>query len=253
MKIIAESNIYNEIPTLLYYPEDGENLPLIIFCHGFGNDKFEGSNLSLKLALEGYAVLCFDIYRHGSRYDGFMENIDSDASFGMALFSVIENTHKDIDLLINIFAKDARVNIDKLGFVGYSLGANICNYELVNRKNISICVSILGSPNFVDLLTHGMEKDNVDQFETSEEIELLEYVETLDPIEKLRNSEVDCSWLMINAKKDENIPLKYSSDLFTEIKGIWKSNIEFRVEDEYHHVSNSMIDNTVSWIKKYFL
>lgn len=56
---------------------------------------------------------------------------------------------------------------------------------------------------------------------------------------------------MINAKKDEAIPFKYSSNLFSEIIDIWKSDIEFIVEDEYHHVSNTMIDNTISWLKKY--
>lgn len=253
MKVIVESNIYHEIPTLLFHPEGGENLPLIIFCHGFGNDKFEGSNLSLRLAQEGYAVLCFDMDRHGPRYDGFMEKIDSDASFGTVLFSVIENTHNDIDLLIDSLAEDTRVNIETVGLVGYSLGANLCNYELVNRKNISVCVSILGSPNFVDLLTYSMEKDSIDQFETSEEMKLLKYVGRLDPIEKLRNSELNCAWLMINATKDDNIPLKFSQDLFSEIEDTWQSDIEFIVEDEYHHVSNTMMDQTISWFKKYLL
>jgi fermentation-respiration switch protein FrsA (DUF1100 family) len=252
MRVITESKVYNNIPSLLFYPEGAKNLPLVIFCHGFSNDKFEGSCLGLKLALEGYAVLSFDMDRHGERYDGFIEKIDSDLSFLKEVFSIIENTHKDIDLLLEEVKKDARINSDKIAMIGYSLGANICNHQLVNRDNISVCVSIIGSPNFTELMLHTLHKDHVTDLDDKEK-DLLEYVKSLDPIDQLRQGQLDCPYLMINGKKDDTIPYKHSQDLFLQVKDTWVSDIDFILEDEYHFVSNSMMDSTIDWIKKYLI
>lgn len=253
MMIITESITYKGIPTLLSYPADSKNLPLIIFCHGFSNDRFEGSHLSMKLALQGFSVLSFDGDRHGQRYDGFMDHIEDDLQVFNALFRCTENTFEDLKVLIEVLRDHKVVDVTKLGLVGYSLGANICNYALANDLDLKACVSILGSPCFVDLLKYSLDKESDKDFTTKKEIDLLNYVKDLDPVDKLISSKIDTPWLMINARKDDSIPMTFSQGLYDKVKDIWHGPIDYKVEDEFHHVSDTMIDETCLWFKSYML
>lgn len=192
MKVITEVGVSNNIPTLLFYNDGAVNLPLILVVHGFNNDKYEGTKLALQLTEVGFAVLCFDIDRNGARYDGFMESIDSDVAFGTELFKVIENTDLDFEPLLDFYADDPRIDTINLGIVGFSIGANIANYELGRLKNLNACVSLLGSPKFVDLLVYSMEKELVGDFKTDDELKLLRYVESLDPREAILKAESPC-------------------------------------------------------------
>lgn len=242
LKIITEIKTRANIPTLLFYEESSENNPLVMIIHGFGNDKFEGTQIALKLSMKGFSVLTMDIDKHGERYDGFLEKIDSDASFGKALFNVLVNTCDDIDLLLREIKSHKSVDTKKFGLIGISHGANICNYY-ISKNDIESCVSILGTPNFVDQIVYSMEKESVNDFESAEEKEILEFVTKLNPYEKLKTQQT--SLLMINALKDDDVPYKFSEALFIECAE--ERDINFILEDEFHFVSDRMIDKAVEW------
>jgi len=253
MNIITESEIYEGIPTLLFYVENSRNNPLVVICHGFNNDKYEGSKIALKLCQEGFTVLCFDIDRHGGRYDGFMELIDSDTKFGTELFRILENTHNDIHKLLEVMSKHDAVNSDEIGLVGISHGANICNYELAHNSKIKVCVSLLGTPNFEDQIVYSMEKESVDDFSSVEEKKLLQYVQALDPRNHFMDKNIICSWLLINGSKDDDVPSRFSESFYNENKYNYNGIIDLIIEDEFHHVSEGMINSTIKWMKKYLL
>lgn len=253
MKISTEVSVINDISTLLFYKEGTSNLPLIMIVHGFGNDKYEGAKLALKLSEVGFAVLCFDIDRHGARYNGFMDHLDNDVALGKELFTVVENTYLDIEKLLRALSDNDRLDINRLGIVGLSIGANIANYGLGRLKNLKACVSLLGSPNFEELLVYCMEKDSVKDFITDEEKNLLTYVQSLDPKDCILNTETPCPWLMINGSKDDNVPAAFAVNFYETYKDMYRSDIESIVEDEFHYVSDSMIGKTVEWLMKYLL
>lgn len=242
MKIITEINRIADIPTLLFYEESSENNPLVLIIHGFGNDKYEGTKVAIRLSQKGFSVICMDIDKHGERYDGYMEKVDSDASFGKALFTILENTYDDICKLLIGIRNHKSVDNTKVGLIGISHGANICNYY-ISKNDIASCVSILGTPDFVNQIVYSMEKESVDDFDSEEEREMLGFISSLNPYEKLKIRETPL--LMINASKDDNVPHKFSESLVKEC--VDERDVEFILEDEFHFVSDSMIDKAIEW------
>lgn len=249
MKVITEINNIEDIPAILFYREGAIRDPIVTVFHGFGNDKYEGTKLALKLCKEGFAVLCFDADRHGERYDGFIELIDSDVGFGNELFRVLENTASDFKVLRKAMDKHPSVDVNRLGLVGISHGANICNYILTKTSDIKACVSLLGAPDFEGLIVYSMEKESVDDFTTDDEKNLLDYVRKLNPYSDLLLSSIPL--LMINGSKDDNVPYKFSESLSMEMKN--QGTTAFDLEDEFHYVSSTMEDKTIAWLRQHIL
>lgn len=55
--VVVEKSKMGEIVYLLYCKKESVNNPLVIICHGWNNDKYEGSNLALKFSSSG--LLCY--------------------------------------------------------------------------------------------------------------------------------------------------------------------------------------------------
>jgi dienelactone hydrolase len=250
-KIITELGNLKSIPYMLFHEEGTVNLPLVIICHGYDNDRFEGASYALKLASEGIASLCFDMAKQGERYDGFIDNITCDADFGKALFTIIEESYDDIETLMEHFSKDDRIDGDRIAISGISHGANLCFYALKKNKRLKASVPILGSPNFTDLITYSMEKESQDQFIDSKEVELLDYIKGLDPYDYLINEEIR-PMLVINGEKDDDVPAKFSKEFHQKILLKSKdesSPVELFIADEHHYVSREMIAKAIEWLK----
>ena len=252
-KIIIEENVVEDIPYMLFYKADFKKIPLVIIAHGFNNNKYEGSDLAIRLAENGIGAITFDLYKQGQRYDGFLENVTCDAEFGYQIFNILKESYNDIKKLINLFKNDSRIDGNRLGLAGISLGAKLCYYSLANNKDIKVAVPILGSPKFKESLIYSMEKENESDFIDTEEKELLEFVKKMDPYEYLVQNE-SRELLIINASKDDDVPAKFAIDFYDEIQSKYKENntaIELFVADEFHYVSNEMKDKTIDWFKKY--
>lgn len=249
MKISTEILDLEGVPSLLLYEEKAIQRPLVFVFHGFMNDKYEGIGIAMKLCQNGYSVLCMDIDRHGDRYDGFMDEIESGAHFGMELFKVVENTYEDFRKVLLDIEDHIAVDINKVGLIGISHGANICNYIVSVNPGIASCVSLLGTPKFTDQLVYSMEKETIQDFESDEEKELIDYVMNLDPYESLKTTMT--SILMINASKDDDVPFRFSQSFCDEIQYKENTCIEFVLEDEFHYVSGAMENKAIAWTEKY--
>ena len=252
-KIITEINTIEEIPYMLFYQEGAQNLPLVLINHGFNNDKYEGAHLALKLAGKGFCVITYDLHKHGERYNGFLENITCDADFGYALFNIIKSSYNDLEKIIKHFKSDVRIDLKRIGITGFSMGGILCFYALAHNPTIKVAVPILGSPDFTKQLLYSMEKENESHFNTEKEIKLLQFVKGMNPYQQLVENE-NRPLLMINASKDEDIPARHSVDFYNTIKHRYDgviSSIEMFVADEFHYVSNDMLDKAVQWFERW--
>lgn len=252
-KLVIESSLIGKVPYMLTCEEGARNLPLVIIAHGFNMDKYEGMDLALRLADRGFASICFDLDRHGQRYDGFLEAISSDVEFGSAIFSVTKNSFHDIEKIIDYFERDLRIDLSRIGLAGISLGANLCYYALAHNPDIRIAVPLLGSPKFVELLCYNMEKESEEEFRTAEERKLLNFVKEIDPYKALLAADPK-PLLMINASKDDDIPAEFAASFYKSIKSTYSEKnvpLEHFVADEFHYVSKEMKNMTVDWFEKY--
>lgn len=254
-RIITEISKIKDIPYMMFYEEGAKNLPLVLICHGFNCDKYTGAIKAIKLAEKGFCAITFDSSRQGERYDGFLDSITCDSDFGTVLYSIIRDTYTDITNLIEGLSGDPRVDIARIGLTGGSMGAMATYYALTKNEDIKVAVPIIGTPNFVSSLMYGMEKEDESQFTAPEEKKVLEFVKSIDPYQYLIENE-NRPLLIINASKDDDVPPQDSIDFYNEIKVRYEKEglpIEHFIADEFHFMSQEMIDKAVDWFVKYLV
>ncbi|MCC5895201.1 MAG: dienelactone hydrolase family protein [Alkalibacterium sp.] len=251
MRVITEWLSIDSIPSVLVYPEKSVSNPLVLVFHGYGNDKYEGIKLALKLSKEGFAVLCFDAYGQGDRRNESMDQVTSDSEFGMRLFKIVEKTLTDVRKIIFHLENHHAVNTHYIGLIGLSHGANSVYYINDKISDVKSSVAILGAPDFEALLIYAMEFTSTIEFKSAEEQSVLNYVQELNPYEDLKNTKVPL--LMINAKNDDSVPYTIAQNL--KIKETQPTNQirELVLEEGHHFVSDIMENHAINWTKTHLV
>ncbi|WP_188047584.1 alpha/beta hydrolase family protein [Vibrio vulnificus] len=251
-EIIVERSKLGEIVYLFYCKKESINEPLVIIAHGAGNDKYEGSNLALNLALQGYCVMCFDAFEHGERYDSSAQNTSSHSSFNKSAAHVIKQSSDDIKLLINSYKLDDRVDQSRIALVGISMGAMSTFYTLTKNQDIKVAISILGSPDFVGLEMYTLEDNSTKKVLSQDEKNGIKYMEDIDPYLYLIRNE-NRPMLIINGEKDDWVPAHFSEGFYKKIRAKYEKNntqLDFFLYDESHYFSNDMRDHTIKWLNE---
>ncbi len=133
-------NLYDEsrdriIPTTVYYPTKGENLPVIIVSHGGGGNRTSLITHVLHLVKNGYVVI---VPEHIGSNEDYLKNLmEKGYTFWQALKELAgnttewENRPKDISFIIdmahvwNRSDEDlkGKMDLSKIGILGHSYGA----------------------------------------------------------------------------------------------------------------------------------
>ncbi len=106
----------NQIYGVIYIPKDaGEEMPAVIFSHGFGGTYSVGIQYAEALAKKGYVVYCFDFCggSPSSRSDG--------STLEMSLFT----EQSDLEAVIAMIQKLDYVDSDNLFLIGTSQGGAV--------------------------------------------------------------------------------------------------------------------------------
>lgn len=254
MKIQIEKDTFNSIPYLFYSIEEAKKKPLIVISHGYNCNQYEESALALQLVQKGFHVLTYDLSEHGDRYSGFLDRIDSDTDVGQSMLQIIEQSYHDLNHLVDSFKQHPEVDKDKIILIGVSIGAMLTFYTLAHNTEISAAVSLIGTPDFVEAMVYGMEKNSVEEFSSNEEIRLLKYAQKLNPIDKLLKGERR-PMLIINTTFDDDVPYENSKFFYQKLKGRYDSfdgNLEFFLSDDFHVVNNEMIHYCIDWLSKLY-
>jgi dienelactone hydrolase len=136
--------------------KDGEKLPAIVLCHGWGGVK---SHLNQRIAPQfsaaGFVVLTFD-YRGWGESDGrlvvrdAMPKPDADGSVTVKALLVREvvdplDQQEDIDAAISFAAGEPHVDAQRIGIWGSSLGGSHVIWRAGNDARVKAVVSQVGS------------------------------------------------------------------------------------------------------------
>ena len=251
--VFVEKVDLGEIVHLLYSNKELLKSPLVIICHGWNNDKYEGSNLALNLALQGYSVICFDSDSHGERNDGNAQSMGSHSRFIKRVTQVIKQNANDIDTLIKHYQEDIRIDPSRIALVGISVGAMSTFYSLTQNNQIKVAVPILGSPDFVGLEKFALKADSDNKTFNEDEKLAIRYMKEIDPCLYLLENE-SRPMLIINGERDDWVPAKFAKDFFETVKSKYDKNnteIAFNLADESHYFSNDMRDHTICWLNKH--
>ena len=157
--IKIESAWINQVSCLIISGELSRPAPLVFFVHGFKSDNRQGIPLGCELARRGIICVSLDTILRGKRIEQSFDpgagpdfqSVYPEESFLdgiLTMMKIIRQTEMDIQSLTDYFLADPRVDPDRIGHVGYSMGGWSAFYSSTVNSHIKAAVSIAGTPCF---------------------------------------------------------------------------------------------------------
>jgi hypothetical protein len=273
-RVVLETTSAHAIPVLTIAPADAERCPAVFFISGFGGSKEDGLRLGYRLAQAGFFCISFDAWLHGERYDlwrdhaadpafGGVYPAESGLDTGVLFFRVIQQCLLDVQMLIEHYADDARVDIDRIGVTGLSMGGYASFLIFANIPGIQAAVPMIGIPQFSrrwrDLLdecafsnpTWAAALRQLDR-RVREHSAL---IATIDPVERLKQS-APRALLMMNCDFDTDQPKLYAINCYRELRAQYTANPEklrLSIYPAGHSVTPEMERDAVDWFRQHLL
>lgn len=106
----------NQIYGIVYIPQDaGQQMPAVVFSHGFGGNYQVGAQYAEALAAKGYVVYCFDFC------GGSPESLSDGSTLEMSIFT----EQADLEAVIAMIQNLDYVDSDNLFLMGTSQGGAV--------------------------------------------------------------------------------------------------------------------------------
>lgn len=155
MKLTIRERTIHSIPTLEIIQEELSNqpLPLVIFYHGWRNNKELMLTQGRRLANQGFRVILPDSMNHGERRFTEISTIP-----GVTFLSSIQYNIIEFNLLINYFQERNWILDERIGVGGYSMGGMTTAALLAQHPEIKVAASIMGTPKPSDYIQLIQEK-----------------------------------------------------------------------------------------------
>lgn len=232
----------NQIYGVIYVPQGaGEQMPAVIFSHGFGGNHQVGTQYAEALAAKGYVVYCFDFCggSPGSKSDG--------STLEMSIFT--EQT--DLEAVLRVIQEQPFVDNDNIFLMGTSMGGAVSAITAADHED-EIQGAILLYPAFV------LADDAKEQFESAEDIpdtyyhmwmtvgrifaeDLLDY----DIYEAISTYKKDV--LLIHGDADSIVPLSYSE---RALEAYTSAQLEI-LPGAGHDFSGEDAQQAIGWMLEY--
>ncbi|MER2010136.1 MAG: alpha/beta fold hydrolase, partial [Psychrobacillus sp.] len=189
----------NNIPILSIYKENISNCPLVFFIHGYGADREQAIDFGYMLAKKGFYFVSMDCKGHGerkvenesNRFTGVFPR-DTGLDTYVHMHEVIEQSAIDIQNLIEYFKGMEKIDTNKIGLSGFSMGGYATYYIAANNPNIKVAIPIAGKPSFtkawLDSITSTAtyEQWRTQIHDAEKEVEKrTKYFQLLDPFKKM--------------------------------------------------------------------
>jgi len=129
-----------------FYPESENQLPLVIFAHGYKGYKDWGAwNLmAQKFAEAGFFFVKFNFSHNGTTVEKPTDFADLEA-FGQNNFS---KEMSDYDEVLNYFCNHDKVDSEKIAIIGHSRGGGISVIKAFEDDRVKLLISLAGVSNF---------------------------------------------------------------------------------------------------------
>ena len=232
----------NRIYGVLYIPQNaGEQMPAVIFSHGFGGNYQVGAGYAEALARKGYVVSCFDFCggSPGSRSDG--------STLEMSLFT----EQADLEAVIRMMQQQPFVDSSNIFLMGTSMGGAVSAITAAANKE-DIQGAILLYPAFV-LVDNAKEQfSGVDEIPDTYHLMWMTVGRAF--AEKLLDYDIyqaisayDKDVLLIHGDADPIVPLIYSQKA---VEAYASARLEV-LPGAGHGFYGSDAEQTVAWTLEY--
>jgi len=204
-----------DVPVLEVVEErlSNDQLPLVIFYHGWRSSKELVLTQARKLAQKNIRVILPDAINHGQRH------MDISSIPSMTFWNSIQGNLAEFSLLKNFYEKKNLIKDGKIGVGGYSMGGMTTGALLTVHPEITAATIIMGTPNlnaYAKLVRDDAEKR---QLYIPEDLKnLTSWIEHYDlnsHPEKINKRPV----LFWHGTDDHRIPYEQSKNFFDNIQG----------------------------------
>lgn len=224
-----------------FIPEKEGKLPLVIFSHGYKGYKDWGAwNLMAeKFAKNGFYFVKFNFSHNGTTLENPTEFADLER-FGQNNYS---KELSDLEIVIEHFSKDDRVDVENITLIGHSRGGGISIIKANENPKIKNLITLASV-------------DSLDRFPTGEKFEewknagvyynynsrtkqqMPHYFQFFEDFEKNRNcfnvenaaKNFKGNFLIIHGKEDESVHFSSAENLNT-----WHKNSELVLVEKANH------------------
>jgi len=270
--VFIQSTWINNVSTLVFSGDFDEPAPLVFFVHGVASDKRQGIPLGYEIASKGIIFISLDTILRGERTDQefdpevggdfgsvYPEETWLDAFFTM--LRMVKQTALDINVLIDHYKEDPRVDVEKIGFSGYSMGGWAAFYSSLINPKIKAAAAIAGMADFeqswedliLECSTNPEWAEVLKQLE-EETAQRTAYVREMNPITYLVQESLN-PLLMICGDLDQR-PKKSCLDLYGKIDkrnhrktDHLKLSIHNGID---HQLTLPMAEETAAWFEGIF-
>ncbi|MHC1722326.1 MAG: alpha/beta hydrolase family protein [Aminipila sp.] len=242
---VTSTNTYvQDIPVMETYINDGKQKPIIIVQHGFKNKKESTIALAIQLAEKGFFVVSPDAYAHGERKEA-----------PLSLVEIIVKTSKEYDILLDNYAKDNRVNVNKLGITGFSMGGCITfHYAIYGKYHPMAVAPTISTPYFEQLIGSKLSrsiyssKQGLTIAEDANTINKIDnYIITNSPFKDYKKLK-DVDILMQNGELDQYVNSDGVKRLMNVLPEINPNVQLIMIPETKHQVRPVMKDNIVQFM-----
>ncbi len=272
-KIIFEEMYSSGIPLILCAPEEAQKLPVVFYIHGYGGDKRGGVEFAYNLALRGIATISLDAAMHGGRLDyrvattwegpqkGDLYPFATGLDRYFLIMKIIEDTLGDISVLQEAFREDTRLDVERMGISGASMGGFIAYCYAAKNPAVKALATLISFPSLLQrwqdsILEASLQPAFAEQMAglLEETGERMKVVEAIDPTEGLKKF-APKPLLMVCGDLDTDTHKSYSLRFFEQMKPFYEhlpGNLQYKVHPgAVHRVTSGMVNDAVDWFAKH--
>ncbi|NTW08259.1 MAG: prolyl oligopeptidase family serine peptidase [Anaerolineaceae bacterium] len=271
-KVIFEELCPAGIPLIFCAPENAQKLPVVFYIHGFAGDKRGGVEIAYNLAQRGIATVSLDAALHGGRLDfrvattwegpqkGDLYPFATGLDRFFLIMKIIEDTLEDISKLLDTFREDPRLDGQRMGICGASMGGFIAYCFAAKNPSVKALATLISFPSLKQrwqdsILESSLQPAYAEQmaglFSVTEE--RTKVVDALDPVEGLKKF-APKPLLMVIGDLDTDTHKSYSLRFYEKIKPFYEEkpgNLQYKVHPgAIHRVTSGMVNDAVDWFAK---
>ncbi len=248
-KVTFQNSQGQKLIGVLHTPDKEGKFPAVIRIHGFASNKEGKSSIGVCKALgEDFVCLRFDLWGHGES-DGEFENLTMDEEMD------------DVKAAINFISKQEKVDPERIGIFGSSLGGMVSIYTAANNPKVKAAAFMCPVSNFKKSFSKKQWqpekwKETGETFfnnHAGKEFRLrYDFYENGIKYDLYKEAEkIKVPTIIIQGDADTSIPIEDSQEL---VKHLTNPHLEI-IEGCDHHFSNpehfkTMINKSVEFFKE---
>ncbi|PKR78331.1 esterase [Halalkalibacillus sediminis] len=252
MIAIEQEHIEN-IPTLVIHPNESrkEQLPVVIYFHGFTSAKEQNLAQAYMLANEGFRVLLPDSYHHGDRRE--TEDVNK---IQFDFWKIVSQNLEDLLRMKTWLEQQQLLHKGRIGIAGTSMGGITVSAALTKFEWVRSAGIMMGTTKLVEMaqyLLKGIESQGIEipltENEISEQLKGLESIDLSNQLDRLNNRPL----FVWHGEADQVVPFEHSKTFAEQMKNSYPEN-EFKFISEPnrdHKVSREAMLLLRDWFKRH--